>query len=62
MEKENMKYKIGDILKTKDDFVVEIREIFFDYDTKKWYYSVSTIGFNAQFNREIEEGKLRKVN
>ena len=56
-----MKYKIGNILKTKDDFVVEIREIFFDYDTNKWYYSVSPIGFNASFNREIEEGKLRKV-
>ena len=61
MKKENMKYKIGDILRTKDRFTVEIREIFFDYDTNKWYYSVSPIGFNASFNREIEEGKLRKV-
>lgn len=61
MKKEEMKYKIGDILKTKDGFTVEVREIFFDYDTKKWYYSVSPIGFNASFNREIEERKLRKV-
>lgn len=58
----NMKYKIGDILRTKDEFTVEVREIFYDYDDKKWYYSVSPIGFNAPFNREIEEGKLKKVN
>jgi hypothetical protein len=55
-------YKIGDLLKTKDDFIVEVCEIFYDYDTNKWYYSVSPIGFNAVFNREIEEGNLRKVN
>ncbi len=57
-----MKYNIGDILKTKDGFIVEVREIFYDYYTRKWYYSVSPIGFNASFNREIEEGKLEKVN
>lgn len=55
-----MKYKIGDILKTKDGFVVEVTEIF--YDNGEWWYSVKPIGFNAPFNREIEEGKLRKVN
>ena len=54
-------YKIGDLLKTKDDFIVEVREIFYDDFTNKWYYSVIPIGFNVSFNREIEEGKLRKV-
>lgn len=58
----NLKYNIGDLLKTKDDFIVEVREIFYDNFTRKWYYSVSPIGFDAPFNREIEEGKLKKVN
>lgn len=54
-------YNIGDLLKTKDDFIVEVREIFYDNFTRKWYYSVSPIGFDALFNREIEEGKLERI-
>lgn len=60
MKKEEMKYKIGDILKTKDGFTVEVTEIF--YDNGEWWYSVKPIGFNAPFNREIAQGNLRKVN
>lgn len=55
-----MKYKIGDILQTKDGFTVEVTEIF--YDNGEWWYSVKPIGFDAAFNREIKEGKLKKVN
>ncbi len=56
----NMKYRIGDILETKDGFTVEVTEIF--YDNGEWWYSVKPIGFDAAFNREIKEGNLRKVN
>lgn len=54
------KYKIGDILQTKDNFTVEVTEIF--YENGEWWYSVKPIGFDAAFNREIKEGKLKKVN
>lgn len=55
------KYKIGDILTTRDNFKVEVREIFFDNYTKKWYYSVVPVNFSTSFNREIEEKDLKKV-
>lgn len=60
MEINSHMYKIGDILQTKDGFTVEVTEIF--YENGEWWYSVKPIGFDAAFNREIKEGKLKKVN